>query len=100
MQVQAVIRAEYEPVTGRLAQYAVRTHDLAQPGHVDLHHLDRSVRQVLAPQVLEETFDRHRSPCVEQQARQHGALLAWPEREQLPPVARLERAEHSEVHSR
>jgi hypothetical protein len=56
---------------------------LAQPRDVDLDHLGRRRRCVMAPQVLDETVDRDRTVGVEQQASQ-----------QRPPARRPEGNRH------
>jgi hypothetical protein len=59
---------------------AVALEDAAQVRHVELHHLRRARRRVLAPQAFGESVDRDRLPDPERQHRQDGALLGRPER--------------------
>ena len=98
-QVERVGGPELETVARRARLQELRGQRLAQPRDIDLHHLDGGVGQLVAPQVIHEPLDRHRPAGVEQQAREQRTLLSRAECERLPPVARLERAEDTEVHA-
>jgi hypothetical protein len=52
-----------------------------------------------APQLVDQPVARHDLIRVQQENRQHGALLAARERKLPPVVADLERAEDAEIHS-
>ena len=73
---------------------------LAQLGHVQLHHLGRRRRRALAPQSLTQPIGRHGLVDLQREHRQHGALLWRPERYRPAVKARLDRPEETNVHVR
>ena len=87
------LRGDLERVPGRpRAQDPVRK-DLAQLRDVDVHHLDRRRRHLLAPQRVHDRVDRHGAVDVDQQARQQRAALPTGQRQVRPAIGHLERAE-------
>ena len=71
---------------------------LAQLGHVELHHLGRRRRRALAPQSLTQPIGRHGLVDLQREHRQHGALLWRTERYRPAVKARLDRPEETNVH--
>ena len=71
---------------------------LAQLGHVQLHHLGRRRRGPLAPQSLAELIGRDGLVDPQREHRQHGALLRRSERYRPAVKARLDRPEEMDVH--
>ena len=71
---------------------------LAQLGHVELHHLGRRRRGPLAPQSLTQPIGRHGLVDLQREHRQHGALLRRTERYRPAVKARLDRPEKTDVH--
>ena len=62
-----------------------------------MDHLDRATGWLVAPKVIEQALDRDRASGIEQQAREHGALLATAERHRHATGADLKRPEDAEV---
>ena len=79
---------------------AVRGHRLAQLRDVDLHHLGRSRRRLLAPQPVDQALGRDGRAGLERQHRKQGARLRAAERD--PPVAgaHLHGSEQVDLHLR
>jgi hypothetical protein len=73
--------------------------DLAQPRDVDLHHLLRRLRHVLAPEVVDDPVGRERAVRVHEQQRQERTRLASSQQHLPIAVADLERSEDAEVHA-
>jgi hypothetical protein len=71
---------------------------LAQLRDVDLHHLRSGAGRILAPEVVDEAFDRHGAIRVEGQPSEQRAGLAAAEADRCGPVAHLERAEEERHH--
>ena len=71
---------------------------LAQLGHIQLHHLGRRRRGPLAPQSLAELIGRDGLVDLQREHRQHGALLRRSERYRPAVKARLDRPEEMDVH--
>ena len=71
---------------------------LAQLGHVELHHLGSRRRGPLAPQSLAEPIGRDGLVDLQRQHRQHRALLWRTERYRPAVKARLDRPEKTDVH--
>ena len=93
------LRVDVERVAGLAGLQRPGRQRLAQRRDVDVDHLDRRLRDVLAPQVVDEALDRDRPVGVQQQPREQRARLATPELERLAvAVEHLQRTEHAEVH--
>jgi hypothetical protein len=65
---------------------------------VHLQALGRGRRRLLAPQLVDQALGRQSLVGMQEQQRQHSALLGAAEREHLSLVAGLQRAEDPEVH--
>jgi hypothetical protein len=91
---------ELDGVAGRAGHQHPLRQQLAQPGHVDVDHLHRRLRNVVTPQVIDEPVDRDRPVGIDQQPREQGSLPPAAEFDGHTAAARLERAEDSESHVR
>ena len=67
---------------------------------MNVDHLDRRARHVLAPQIVDEAVDSNRPVGVEQQTGQQRPLLRRPERNRRPVSLDLERPEQARVDGR
>ena len=95
-----LVRVELERIAGRArVQRAGREH-LAQPGHVDLHHLVRRLRHVLAPEIVDDRVDRQRPVSVHEEQCEECLLLPTTQLHLAIPVTHFERSEDSKVHRR
>jgi hypothetical protein len=91
-------RREREHVAGRSRQQDLGRQHLAQLRHVELHHLDRRLRRVVAPEVVDEPLDRDGPVDVEHQPGEQRARPAAAELERHRAVGSLERSEDAELH--
>jgi len=99
--VDAIVR-ELERVAATVGgdRGAVALDRPPQVGDVELHHLRRARRWMLAPQPLGELVDRHRVPRPDREHRQHGALFGRAERQRASVEVSLDGPEETEVHAR
>ncbi len=70
---------------------AVAVEHPPQVRHVELHHLRRARRRLLAPQPLRQAVRRHRPPHLEREHRENRPLLAGAQLDGPIPEANLER---------
>ena len=75
-----------------------RLQRLAQVRDVDLDGVGRGARWLLAPQEVDQAIGGDDLPDVQQEDRQHSALLGRTEVDDRPAGPRLERAEESKLH--
>ena len=92
------LRLELDRVARRPGHQHRRGQHLAELGDVDLHHLDRRLGGLLAPEVLDQALDAHGAVGVQEQPGQKRALLAPAQEEGRRAVADLERSEQPELH--
>lgn len=71
----------------------------AELGNEDLHHLLRALRDVVAPEVIDDAIHGDDAVGVKEQQRQQGLLLASRQLDGSGVVYRLERPQNSEVHA-
>ena len=71
---------------------------LAQVRDVDLHHLLSRVRNVLAPEGVDDPLAGERAVCVEKQNREERPLLACRDLQRHMTIEHLQRAEQAKVH--
>ena len=97
LQVERVA-VELEAVPGRPRLDQPSRKPLAELGDEDLHHLGRALRDVLAPEPVDEAIHRHDPARLEQQKRQQRRLLAAGQVDARPVVHGVERSENRELH--
>ena len=73
--VAAELQLVAAPARGDRVVFAVRRHGLAQVGHVELHHLGRGGRGLVAPQPVDQPLGRDGRAGIERQQRKQGARL-------------------------
>src|SRR5438093_2112301 len=95
-----LVRLELEGISGRARVQQPRRQHLSQLRDVDLHHLLRALRHVLAPQLVNDAIDRQRPVGVDEEERQQRPLFAAAQTQLATAVANLERSEDSKVHKR
>ena len=86
------------PTRGDGVVLAVRGHRLAQPRDVDLHHLGRRRRRLLAPEPVDQALGRDGRAGVERQHRQQGARLRTAEDDSVAVRAHLHGSEQVYLH--
>ena len=87
---QPVGRAVADEQRRRRAARALGLEERAQAREADRQRARRGVARVARPGRLDQLVGRHRPPGIEQQPRQHRALLAGPRRMRLPVVNHLQ----------
>ncbi len=87
---QAVGRAVADEQRRRRAARTLGLEERAQARQADRQRARRGVARVARPGRLDQLVGRHRPPGIEQQPRQHRALLAGPRRMRLPVVNHLQ----------
>ncbi len=90
---------EIDLVARRACHDQPRRQLLAELGDEDLHHLRRALRHLLAPEVVDETIDRHDPARVKQQQREQRLLLAACQLDGAAVADGLERSENSKLHA-
>jgi hypothetical protein len=100
VQVERVPIGQLEGVAGRARAEDRGRQRLAQVRDVDLDHLRRAVRRLVAPQGIEQRLDRDDAPGIEEEAREERALLAAPEDGWPSLDADLERPQDAELRRR
>jgi len=96
-----LFRDDAEQVPGRPRDKQFATEELSQTGDVDLHRRRRGARRTLAPDGIDEALRWNEFVRVQQQHREHGALLSPSQGERPPILDSLEGAEEPKFdHSR
>ena len=93
-----LVRLELEGVARRARVQLRGGQHLAQLRDVDLHHLLRGLRDVLAPEVVDDPVERDRAVGVEEQEREERPLLACRDLQRRMTIEHLQRAEQAKVH--
>ena len=96
------VRRQAQDVAGRLrhqhlgrgARLARRFDGAAQARHVALERAQRGARRFVAPQPVDQAFDRHDPADVDREVGDHGALLRATEVDRDAVAVHLNRAEH------
>jgi hypothetical protein len=91
-------RIDLDEVAGRAGHEQRRRQQLAQLRDEDLHHLGGRLGRGLAPDVVDEAVDRHRTVGREEQAGQQRPLLEPAEHDRCVAVEHFHRAEQAELH--
>jgi hypothetical protein len=76
-----------QPVAARRALQSVTPQRGPQPRHVDLHRLPRAGRRVVAPQLVDQSADRHHMVRLDREHAEQRLRLSTAERRRLPIVA-------------
>ena len=86
------------PVRGDRTVAAVRRHRLAQLRDVQLHHLGRRRRRLIAPQPVDQPLGRNGRAGLEREHREQGARLRAAEGDPAVVRADLHRSEQLNLH--
>ena len=95
--VVELLRVNLDDVAGSTSDDGVPTECLAQLGDVDLKRCSRGFRWRRVPELVDQAIAWDDPVCVQQQEREQRPLLRAAERNVLPAVENLERAENAEL---
>ena len=98
--VAAELQLVAAPARRDRAVPAVRGHRLAQLRDVQLHHLGRRRRRLLAPQPVDQPLGRDRGAGVEREHREQGTRLRAAEDDRAIACADVDGSEEKDLHGR